>query len=305
MPLTPADEHQHPAGTEPNWQENYFFLGYDTGNAAAVYLHTARTPGKGEVDIKALVQVGGRTVSVKRRHHSGDNFAVPGVDEATFDPFRCVSLAYSDSGPEWAADGWVAEGTGDHEFGFAVQFENTVGPVDYAEAVATLDIPAEHITDHYEVGGEWRGEVWIEGDRREVAGLFIRDHSWGPRDFASFHHAWWFPMYFPRAQRFLSGTSILSHGRWQGLLLEAEGDKTVVRQLDPFVRADGDPAARGYDTGSVLAYSDGEQRFDFSRLLHIPCAYPEMAEGHIINDMMSSVSWNGETGFGIFELNRH
>lgn len=308
MTLRQIDELRHEAGSEPNWQENHFFVGYDTDHDAAVYFHTARAPRTRNVDLKVLVRVNGRTVSVKRTHQGNDNFEVPGVDEATFDPFRHVDLAYSDTGVEWSGDdGWVAEGEGEHAFGFRVRFENTVGPVDYADAAASLGLAEDTVRDHYEVGGSWHGEVWIGDDRSEVSGLFVRDHSWGPRDLAKFHHAWWTPMYFPHVQKMFSGVKILRDGKWQGFLLEVDGDKTVVQSLDHFVLVDGFPEARGWESATVLALQDGKypQRYEFSRLLHVPCHYPEMGEGHFMNDMMSTVTWGEHTGFGICELNRH
>ena len=36
--------------------------------------------------------------------------------------------------------------------------------------------------EHYEQGGTWTGTLRIGDDEVQAGGLFVRDHSWGPRN---------------------------------------------------------------------------------------------------------------------------
>lgn len=303
--LSDDDELRHEVGPEPNWQENYFFLGFDEIRQAGFYLHSARIPGREAVEIKALASVGGRTVSVRRSHRADDNLALPGIHAEITKPFRRWHVGYSDTGKEAPGTGpgvWLADGEGEVPFGFSVDLESPLAPLDWGVLAELIGVP-DILTQHYEVAGQWSGELWLDGQRTGASGLFIRDHTWGPRDFGLLDLAWWTPMYFPDAGLLLSGTSILRGGRWTGFLLRSDDGETKVTP-DPWMRIDGFPEPWGYDSASILSPPTGD-RFTFRRLLHVPCRYPEMGDGHLIHDMLSSVSWGDERGFGVFELNRH
>lgn len=303
--LIDDDERDHSPGPEPNWQENYFFLGFDEANQAAFYLHSARLPGRRTVEIKALAALGEHIVSVRRSDPAAANLAVPGLEAEVTKPFQRWHLGYSGTGTEAVAGtpGWLADGPGDVPFGFSLDLESPVAPLDWAPVSVALGVP-DILSRHYEAAGHWSGEVRIGGDRAPASGLFIRDHSWGPRDFALFDLAYWAPMYFPDTGAFFSATTILRNGRWTGFLLHDAGGHTEVA-LDPWMRIDGFPEPGGYDSAAILSPGSGDSCFEFRRLLHVPCRYPEMGDGHVLDDMLSSVTWGDQQGFGVFELNRH
>lgn len=302
--LQPGDEWQHAPGDHSRWQENYILLGWDDERAAAVYLHLGRIPARGRVEARMAAALGGRRASVRVGAAGDSCFDVPGVKIDVVEPFRHWHVTVDAWGVDDESGGWVAERqAGDVRFGFDVDATSVLAPTDWTAATDALGLP-EIILDHYEVACRFAGTVWCGDQRADVAGLLIRDHSWGPRDLATFDLAWWAPAVFDDATVFVSAVSILAGGRYQGFTLVDTGSGAQVRP-EPWVRLAGFPEPYRFSSASVLLPRDGgADRLDYECRLPFPVRYPEMGRGSYICDVFSVVTWGDRRGFGSIELNR-
>jgi hypothetical protein len=305
MALGPADEGLHDPDPEPRWQENYFVIGWDEDRAAGLYLHLQRIPARGVVEVKAAVTIAGEVVSERVTHAADDCFALPRLRIAVPEPFRHWAITYDGHGRAGGPDGWLATGGGDISFGFDMELHSTLAPTDWSVAAARLGSP-EILTAHYEVAATWRGELRAGGRVTDAAGLLVRDHSWGPRDFSKFDLAWWTPMVFDGATAFVTGTAVLRKGTWTGFALVDEGDGARVVP-EHWVVVHGFPEVGGYSGATILSPGpDGPpDRFEFEARTHFPARYPDFGADHVMNDAVGAARWGRRRGFGVLELNRH
>lgn len=305
--LDDRDEFLHTPERSPTWQENYFFIGRDDSTGTIVYLHLERVPGRGEVEAKAFVELGGNRCSAMVVHPGDDCFDIPGVRLAVEEPFSRWQVAVNLMGEADEASDWAAEKlTGPVPFGFDLKITSTLGPTDWASSGAALGRP-DIILDHYEVPCMWSGSVWCGNSRVSATGLLVRDHSWGPRDLATFEFAFWTPMVFGEATAFISGVTMLVGGHYAGFTYIDTGSGAVLHE-QPWVRLAGFPERHGYGSASWRCPADGDhpdEQVEIEVRSHVPVCYPGMGDGHYINDALGVATWGARTGLGIVELNRH
>lgn len=300
-----SDEFRHATGGESNWQENYMFLGWDDNRRIGTYLHLAHVPGRGVLDVKALVHMDGKVVSCDVEVPGDDCLAAPGLDADVSTPLERWRLRYSGNGTPGEPGTWAA-GTGEVPFGFDLDLTSKVTAVDWTPLVGLVDFPERVAKTHYEQGMRLTGKVWVGDRESEIDGLLIRDHTWGPREF-DFDLGFWTPMVFDDGDYFVCGSSILLHGRWVGLLMHTDPSGTVKVCTDHVARANGPLVPGRYSKGTVFGISgDGPaytaDRFDFEGRLTIPVHYDSLATGgKVMTDLYSAVSYGDKTGFGTFQ----
>jgi hypothetical protein len=308
VPLVAADECRHEPQPQPNWQENYMFLGWDEDHNTGIYLHLGHLPDRGVVDARILVSIGGRVCSAAKEFAVEECLAVPWVQAdivAPLDRWRLKSAAKGREG--YGSGGWLAAGNeiGNVECGFDIEFEGVVQTVDYADLWPQMGV--ENIfTHHYEAGCRWKGTVTLGGESIACAGSLIRDHSWGPRDLKNaVDLAWWFPMVADDGSRFITGTSLLRDGAWVGFMMEESGDGPKLISTDPWLRPDGLAVPSGFDSATLLCQRDGagERVYRYHARLHAPVYYETMGS-HQLDDIFSRVELpSGGMAFGNLELN--
>jgi|GEM_PF-6527621 len=307
MTLVAADEFRHEATDEPNWQENYIFVGWDDDRQAGLYLHLGHLATRGIVDVRALVRLGGRTVSASREFEAKDCLEVPWIQADVRSPLerwrlRCAAPGVlHPGGPALVA----SDGTGDHEFGFDIELNSVVPPIDWGVAWAQLGIP-DIMSDHYEAGARWQGTVWTGAQKSRCSGLLIRDHSWGPRNLSNaIRIAWWLPIVFDDGRSFMTGGSLLRDGRWGGFILEERGNGPRLISTDPMVRVDGLQTPGGFDSATILHTRDGgpERVYEYQVRLHVPIYYESMGANLLDEVFCRVTAADGRRGFADLQLN--
>lgn len=303
MGLTGADEFRHTSTGEPNWQENYMFMGWDEDRQAGIYLHLGHLPDRGIVDTRVIVSVGDQVASAGVEHAAGECLGAPWIDADITDPMRRWRLRCSGTGvPGRDPEGWLASDSGDLPVGFDIELESLVPPVDWTAAWSALQIP-NIMTEHYEAGARWKGRVWIGGSEVACEGWLVRDHSWGPRDLKNaIELAWWWPTVFQDGS-YLTGVGVLRSGRWGGFVLQEKGDGPELLSDDPWVRPGGLLTPDGFDQASMLTAPSGGELYTFESRLHCPVYYETMGS-HQLDDVLCRVTApDGKVGFGDLELN--
>ncbi len=305
--LTPADElpHPPPQPLPDRWQENYFLLGWDEQSRAGLYLHLARLPVAGTIDVKAAALLGGTVAAAATELPLGPGLGGPGVDVVVEEPFRRWRLGVALAGStQRGPNGMLSTADDGVSLGFDVQIESTLPPIDWREALATLGAPGTE-RDHYEVACTWSGEVRVGSERIDASGLMIRDHTWGPRSYDEFRRAWWTACCFDEARVYFTGVSVDTGERWTGVsILVEEGADPVLIPDHRVVLGDAS-ATTGYDTSVIEASAAGHSvSIAASTVAHLPIEYPEMSEGFTLNDAFSTLEMGTHRGFGSVELAR-
>lgn len=305
MALVPTDEYVHEPRLGIRWQENCFLVGWDDEHRFGFYVHVERFADTGQAEVKTVVFGPAGIASVSESHRFGGLFDLPGFELAVVEPFSELRLRLDVKG-HGGDTGWLAPpGPGAVPIGVDAVLRNTLPPFDWRRGFEQFGIPGVE-GSHYEVGGTWTGEIVVGSDVVAGSGLFVRDHSWGPRDLRDFSIAWWTPMVFDGGSAMISGISFLHRGHWKGITLVGDGGAVEAvphHQVDPA----GSATPRGYGGATVLAARDsGEDtiRVSATARVHAPVEYPGFGPGYYMNDALCRCEWEHRQGFGLVELNR-
>jgi hypothetical protein len=308
--LTDRDESTHVPGSDPTWQENCYFLGMTGDETAGFLLHLARVPAKNyrELKVAAFDRTHG-VVSVMQSLTDLDAFSGPGWSLDMVKPFDEWRISLSlDATAGRNREGLVAESSGgDSHLGIDVTINSPIPPIDFHAAMEGKGVGD---TDHYESAGSWTGQLTFGDIAVEQAGLFIRDHTWGPRDYGNlppdlrFDEAWWTPMYIPEREIFWNVTMQrrLSTGEWSGwgLVSDSNGTRAV---SGPEVSAE--PAAGiGTYERIISQFTDvnlGSSRHAATVRQHMGMRFSTAQEGRYLNEAFLSVEDAAGTGFGLAE----
>lgn len=274
--LTAADDglHERPAGAPETWQENCFLLARDDELDVCIYLHVERLHDR--VELKAALDVGGETTWAEAK------------DEWWYDvvvPFEHV---------RW---GWRGAGVA-----LDLDLRAHLAPVDHADALAMLGLAGAE-RDHYEVVGRCEGRVAAGDASLDVAGLFVRDHTWGAREYHRFGASWWWPTCFDGGDAYAGGVAVQLDDRTVGYGIVADEDG-IAAGIDVRLEVEGTAAAGGY-SGTTIRYTPGDRApvtLASTTQRHLCTTFPGFGVERQWNDAYSTCAWDGRVGFGSREL---
>lgn len=274
--LSGADDgvHERPAGAPDRWQENCFLLGRDPERDVCVYLHVERLADR--VEVKAAVDVAGTTT-----WHDADDDWWYEVD-APFERTR-----WSWKGGPLALD---------------LSLRATLPAVDHAAALAVLGLPGAE-RDHYEAVGRFEGRVEVGGADLPVAGTYVRDHTWGVREYQRFGPSWWWPTCLDDGAAYAGGVAVDLDGTILGYGLVADDDGVAVG-ADVAVEVDGRAEPGGY-RGTTIRYTpSGRAPVELTSRTdrHLTTTFPAFGPDRRWNEAYSTCRWGDRTGFGTREL---
>ena len=294
--LTPEDERPHAAGPAPGWQENCFLMGWDDAAGAGFYLHVERLPEQGHQEVKAIVVTADELVTARAEVELGDTFAGVEVDA----PYRALRLSFSGTGrTRPGRTVFVDESPGgDVAVGFDVELEAASAPVDWSALLSRMAVEGTE-RNHYEQGLRWSGRLHAGGRTIDAAGLAVRDHTWGARQYDGFDYAWWTPTAFDDGS-FVTGVSLKLGDAWVGGSFAADGEDVRVFPVHA-VEPDGAPEPAAYDRARITA---GDRNLDAVVRTHVPVRYPGFGLPFVSSEAFSVVTDDaGRTGFGTVEIN--
>ncbi len=213
--LSARDELPHAAVDMPFWVENYLTYAFSSQNSVGIYLHFRHVPGQqGKPDLwDELVQIslpGDRYLTSRAfgpghisRNSDIDGvgrFGVCGLSYECHEPFarwtkRFVGGARLVAGDELRA-GPVADGP--H---VPVELELNISgwgaPFDYGTSSLEQAWGKAHYEQHHRIAGH----LLVDGERFDLEGTGLRDHSWGPRQFERMGRTTWIHASFPDSGR--------------------------------------------------------------------------------------------------------
>jgi hypothetical protein len=208
--IEPRDERAHEAGPEPAWSESYYFNFYDPGPGVGGFTRIGIRPNEGHADGNLfLFWPGGGLVAllnkVERRDNS-DDLAVGSLRYTCVEPLarwrieaegralclpRAADFALAREGASWG----LAE-----PVEVALSFDAAMPPYGTSgrkqRSVQAEAAAASVAAGHFEQAGRMRGLVKVGDRAARIAGLGVRDKSWGPRDWSAPRSWRWFSMVF-------------------------------------------------------------------------------------------------------------
>jgi hypothetical protein len=237
--LLPAHELPHDPVDMPLWNETYLTYGYSPGTDVGVYFHLRHVPGPdatpGEWDVVTCVTLPDERYLVSRieepgrvlagQPDSGTGELVIGAHSWRCDrpyenwTYRFDGTARILTGEElWA--GPVGDGP-EAAVEFELDLSMMTPPWDHnttSEDESLEEFESTYSKRHYAQHHVVTGHVAWQGNRIEVDGAGLRDHSWGPRDFTKMGHTTWIQGRIPEEGRAFSITCVPERAGHDGLL---------------------------------------------------------------------------------------
>jgi hypothetical protein len=274
--LTTADDsvHERPSGAPVTWQENCFLLARDDERDVCIYLHVERMADG--VEVKGAIDVGGATTW----HDAADDW------------WYEVEVPFERSRWSWRGGPLALD----------LRLSSHLPAVDHADVLDTLGLPGAE-RDHYEAVGRFEGTLGVDGDDVAVAGLFVRDHTWGAREYQRFGASWWWPTCFDGGDAYAGGVAIELGDRTVGYGLVADADG-VAAATDVAVAVAGAASPGGYEATTITYSPEGRAPVVLTSATrrHLCTTFPGFGPDRQWNDAYSACTWGDRTGFGSREL---
>lgn len=318
MSILEKDEFPHdpPAPLHERWQENFFVIAWALDDGVGFLMHCKRWPSTGQQVARLVAAFGQNVVSrrvvepIPRR-----NFEVDGLSLEPITPFRELRLTGGFKGtPGFGPLGFVAwrrDGAVPVELDLTLRSE--LAPADFAAGFEALagavagpgsERPVfEHTQEHYEQGGHCEGFVTIDGERRRLHGLFVRDHTWGRRDesaMSSAGYGFWTASVSADADLFFNATGMVVNGatRGIGVVVDRSGQFTTTDVAVEFKPSAG---LRAFDSTRIRIRGDRPITADGQPTLHLVKYLPGSGPGRYDDNAISRISGPGFSGFGVHE----
>jgi len=185
------DEFTHPLGAESNFNESMYFNFFDRARGCGGFLRIGNRANEGYAEVTVCVYLPTSEVLFNwRRPEISDNSALDagGVTFEVIEPLISHRTTYEGTAvflaePRQMAEPREAFQRNPHKPVSIDLTHEAVGPVfgtAHAQA-GTVDPDKEFARAHYEQHMRVRGSLVIDGEKIEIDGYGLRDHSWGPR----------------------------------------------------------------------------------------------------------------------------
>jgi hypothetical protein len=194
--LDPRDDHLHPIGQEPNFNESMYFQFHDPTHRLGGFLRLANRPneGRGERTVCLYLPDGDLAFGFARPTFiDNDRFSAGGLSVDVVTPFQQLEVVFDGhvnvlSRPADMVDPKAALSSSPVvQCQASLQFTAAAPP--FAE---TFDADGEPFApNHYEQLMSVAGTVRVAAESFVVRGYGLRDHSWGPRSWqAPWFYRW-------------------------------------------------------------------------------------------------------------------
>jgi hypothetical protein len=315
MTLTEIDESLHTPGSvmPGRWQENMMAYGWDLQAGVGFWFHVQRIPHTRFTELKGAVFGLADGVSGREIVPMPESVMYEGL--VVEEPFKQVRLRYEGTGVAHTSDLDLPclASAGSVPYGMDLRLHGLAGPIDWHEPLSAMSAIEN---DHYEMAGTWEGTLHYGGRRIQASGMFLRDHTWGLRNYtpdrqsddASHGHggfdiAWWTPMVLDEGRTFVNGIQVVAGDRTQQFCTLTEGEHT--RVFDDFAVqvTDGTVEAGRYRAARITG-GDPQTRIDceVSVIRHLPMYLPDHGGPFVQSDAFGSVRWGNRTGWGSAQL---
>jgi hypothetical protein len=311
MTLHDHDERFHvPPHDERRWQENLFFILWDTATRHGFMVHLQRVPALGWQEAQAVVSIGGTLGSATLRRPFQADAGVAEVAMTPVEPWREWRLQVGFDGAAGRGPlGFVfTEPSGPTPVEADLTIRSVLPPADFGQALRGM-VDALHTdpsgpqmthAEHYEQGGIWEGSLRIGDEEVTASGLFVRDHSWGPRNEQNDFKAFWTASCLDGGRVFCNAIGIPQADKVVGVgaVVDEHGARFTSEVAADYLPR---PGVCSYDS-SIVRYGEGiDLELRGSTQVHVPMYLPHSGPRRYDNNAISAVTMNGKAGFGVLE----
>ncbi|MHB8690518.1 MAG: DUF7065 domain-containing protein [Solirubrobacteraceae bacterium] len=171
---------------------------------------------------------------------------------------------------------------------------------------------------HYEQACDVTGELVLDGERWELSGTGIRDHSRGARYFGTVREHWWLSGQFPSGRSF-AVLQVINHGDTVQPLSHAyvsDGEEVVDAEVSSIEILESTDHGSPLRTRITLQTPEGQQVIEGRILQTMPFAMGDPNELILgksddpvraplaLSECQTEYAWAGETGYGLTERSR-
>ncbi|MBW2281757.1 MAG: hypothetical protein JRG76_01110 [Deltaproteobacteria bacterium] len=206
--LKPEDDYTHPLGPESNFNESMYFNFFDPAQGVGGFLRLGNRANEGHAEMTVTIYLpGGRVLFMFKRAQieHNDAFDAGGCTFEVVEPSQKLRTVYEGSvvdlaNPEDMVDPKKAFTENPRRRVKLDLLHDAVGPMyGGAKDSSESDLPAEQqfASAHYEQHMAVSGELDLgDGERLEIHGFGLRDHSWGPRYWQALQSYEWLTLNF-------------------------------------------------------------------------------------------------------------
>ena len=312
MSLRPDSENfQTPPNPLPdNWQENMFFILWNTETEHGFMMHVQRVPGRKVQEARIVACIGGEIASATVTGAFHSDRAVDGVSLRVNQPFSDLSLRIEFAGAAGPGPlGFIAAHSGGTvPVTVDVRLRSELPAIDFAEGLAALtaalradpDAPQMGDQAHYEQGGTWAGTIRIGEREVHGRGLFVRDHSWGIRHEHNNFRAFWTATCLDEGRVFCNAIGMPVGDGFVGIggYCDADGvrfTREVAASYTP------NPGLCSYEHTEVTYGAGVDLVVRGEVQQHWPMYLPFSGRDRYDNNAMSAVEAGGMRGFAVME----
>jgi len=243
--LVPEDDHLHPLGPEPNFNESMYFNFFDPERELGGFVRLGNRANEGQAEMTVcLFLPDGRVLFAFKRAkiEHNDAFDAGGLRFDVLEPTERLRTTYRGGVLELADPKGLADpGRAFRESPrrrIALDLEHRAcGPMygeshDASEAERSAE--QQFARAHYEQHMRVAGTIDLgDGETLELTGFGLRDHSWGPRHWQAIERYEWLTLGFgPDLGAMVSRIRVAGKPLRQGGVIVRDG------HLEPIVRAE-------------------------------------------------------------------
>ena len=299
-----------PALLPANWQENMFFILWDTTTQHGFMMHIQRVPGRQVQEARIVACIAGEIASATITGAFDQDRPVRGVDVHVNDSFRDLEVRAEFMGAAGPGPlGFIAaHPDGDVPVMVDVRLRSALAPIDFAEGLATLtaalraDKSAPQMGDqaHYEQGGTWTGTIRIGQRQVHATGLFVRDHSWGIRHEHNNFRAFWTATCLDNGNVFCNAIGMPVGDGFVGIggYCDASGVRFTQQVAASYTP---EPGLLTYERTEVTYGAGVDLVVRGEVQQHWPMYLPFSGRDRYDNNALSAVEANGLRGFAVME----
>jgi hypothetical protein len=296
-----AHEGWQKPGPEEQWSDSFYFGGGD-GRGLAFYSRIGRRPNEGVIEGALGIWLPGQGFLLSfARERSGEPSI--GCGAALFEclqPLHSWELLFEGHGRLFERAEHVAtkrDAYRDVHVTGSLQFTAWGDPLSFRSGLST---PVA--SSHYEQPGSISGTLAVDGERRQLDGKGMRDHSWGVRDWQRVPYWRWFG-FIADSENFLmlNNVGLEDGGETAGGFLMRDGEIAPIvsgdteSELDPELGCQRSFVARARD-------EQGRETVLEGRALEVaPLRQRRAGRLTQVNEALTEYSWEGRSGTGISE----
>ncbi len=296
-----SSDMMHPAGTDKEWSESYYFNFYDERNDLCMFMRIGLKPNMDERSMFCFIMMpDGSVVGAKEADTMGNG---------TLD-VRSLRFRRVEAERRWRLDfeGTMARmediGPRPVRVSFALEFTSLNEMYDYREGV---DVKGEALSrdvasEHLEQFGRASGTLRVGDEHFDVLGMGERDHSWGVRDWNAPKMWIWLTAQFSKGlalnvtKLFVEGGEVVGgffHMNGRNIPLVKADIRTV---LDP----DGTPSSLAM---SLVDKDGGKHKVSAEVLREVMMPFPgrDGKTMSVMHETLAEYTLNGQKGYGIAE----